>query len=189
MSVATLRVQHGGHVPDSQSGDSGSTPPTRSMYNSGMPSSSQVYIHDALVNQTIFFKLTNRKKHILLAQKAVRCFDVMASRLSVRQERESLIAQALNTTEGRQALSTAMVEPIRRAMDYQGIGRRLLQVDELPQGGMLTLSRPEFVGTIPIRQDIAILPVAPLRRIRPGCTYQEESNGDVSLTRPRRRRR
>jgi hypothetical protein len=29
-----------------------------------------------------------------------------------------------------------MVVPIRRALDYQGIGRRLLMVQELPEGGL-----------------------------------------------------
>ncbi len=53
---------------------------------------------------------------------------------SVNSERESLIAQALETPEGRVALAQAMVEPIRRALEYQAVGRKLLMVDELPQG-------------------------------------------------------
>lgn len=53
---------------------------------------------------------------------------------SVNEEREMLIAQALDTPEGRVALAQAMVEPIRRALEYQAVGRKLLMVDELPQG-------------------------------------------------------
>lgn len=53
---------------------------------------------------------------------------------SVNAERESLIAQALDTPQGRVALAQAMVEPIRRALEYQAVGRKLLMVDELPQG-------------------------------------------------------
>lgn len=53
---------------------------------------------------------------------------------SVNSERESLIAQALDTPQGRVALAQAMVEPIRRALEYQAVGRKLLMVDELPQG-------------------------------------------------------
>ena len=53
---------------------------------------------------------------------------------AVNAERETLIAQALDTPEGRVALAQAMVEPIRRALEYQAIGRKLLMVDELPQG-------------------------------------------------------
>src|SRR3990172_2901217 len=53
---------------------------------------------------------------------------------AVNQEPEMLIAQALESPEGRVALAQAMVEPIRRALEYQAVGRKLLMVDELPQG-------------------------------------------------------
>lgn len=57
------------------------------------------------------------------------------------QEKEALIAQALETPEGRTALAQAMVEPIRRALEYQAIGRKLLMVDELPQGALARYER------------------------------------------------
>lgn len=56
-------------------------------------------------------------------------------------EKEALIAQALDTGEGRVALAQAMVEPIRRALEYQAIGRKLLMVDELPQGALARYER------------------------------------------------
>lgn len=56
-------------------------------------------------------------------------------------EREALIAQALETDEGRLALAQAMVEPIRRALEYQAVGRKLLMVDELPQGALARYER------------------------------------------------
>lgn len=56
-------------------------------------------------------------------------------------EREALIAQALETDEGRVALAQAMVEPIRRALEYQAVGRKLLMVDELPQGALARYER------------------------------------------------
>jgi hypothetical protein len=49
-------------------------------------------------------------------------------------KRELLIAKALETPEGRVGLAQAMVEPIRRALEYQAVGRKLLMVDMLPQG-------------------------------------------------------
>ena len=52
------------------------------------------------------------------------------------KQREAVIAQALETPEGRVALAQAMVEPIKRALEYQAIGRKLLMVDELPQGAL-----------------------------------------------------
>ena len=57
------------------------------------------------------------------------------------QEKEMVIAQALNTDEGRTALAQAMVEPIRRALEYQAVGRKLLLVDELPQGALARYER------------------------------------------------
>ena len=51
-------------------------------------------------------------------------------------ERERLIAEALDTQEGRTVLAQCMVEPIRRALEYQAVSRRLLMVDELPMGAI-----------------------------------------------------
>jgi len=56
-------------------------------------------------------------------------------------QKEEIIAQALNTDEGRVALAQAMVEPIRRSLEYQAVGRKLLMVDELPQGALARYER------------------------------------------------
>lgn len=52
------------------------------------------------------------------------------------EQKEYLIAKALETDEGRAALASAMANPIRQSLDYQGIGRKLLMVDPLPQGAL-----------------------------------------------------
>jgi len=52
------------------------------------------------------------------------------------EEKEYLIAKALETEEGRVALAQAMANPIRTSLDYQGVGRKLLVVDPLPQGSL-----------------------------------------------------
>ena len=52
------------------------------------------------------------------------------------EEKEFLIARALETEEGRTALAQAMANPIRTSLDYQGVGRKLLVVDPLPQGSL-----------------------------------------------------
>ena len=51
-------------------------------------------------------------------------------------QKEEVIAQALATSEGRVALAQAMIEPIRRSLEYQAVGRKLLMVDDLPQGAL-----------------------------------------------------
>lgn len=57
------------------------------------------------------------------------------------EQKEMIIAQALNTDEGRTALAQAMVEPIRRSLEYMAVGRKLLLVDELPQGALARYER------------------------------------------------
>ena len=52
------------------------------------------------------------------------------------EQKEALIQEAMNTEEGRNALAQAMANPIRQSLDYQGIGRKLLVVDPLPQGAL-----------------------------------------------------
>jgi len=56
-------------------------------------------------------------------------------------QKEAVIAQALETDEGRVALAQSMVEPIRRSLEYQAVGRKLLMVDELPQGALARYER------------------------------------------------
>lgn len=65
----------------------------------------------------------------------------MFEKQNTNQERMELISQALDTDEGRVALAQAMVEPIRRALEYQAVGRKLLMVDELPQGALARYER------------------------------------------------
>jgi hypothetical protein len=47
------------------------------------------------------------------------------------EQKDELIRRALMTTEGKVALGQAMANPIRRNLDYQGVGRRVLVVDPL----------------------------------------------------------
>lgn len=55
--------------------------------------------------------------------------------------REMIIAQTLDTPEGRAALAKAMVEPIKESLMYQAIGQKLLKVEELPQGALARYER------------------------------------------------
>jgi hypothetical protein len=50
------------------------------------------------------------------------------------EQREAIIAMAVETPDGRSALAGAMVDPIKNALNYQGVIRKLVMVDELPQG-------------------------------------------------------
>lgn len=65
------------------------------------------------------------------------------------EQKEAIVAQALDTDEGRVAVAQAMVEPIRRSLEYQAVGRKLLLVDELPQGALARYERdPQAVASV-----------------------------------------
>jgi hypothetical protein len=51
-------------------------------------------------------------------------------------EKEALLSKALANERGRVALAQAMANPIRKNLDYQGVGRKALRVDPLPQGAL-----------------------------------------------------
>ena len=61
-----------------------------------------------------------------------------------------MIKQALMTQEGKIALGQAMANPIRRNLDYQGVGRKALVVDPLPQGALPVYDRDIDVGAVVI---------------------------------------
>jgi hypothetical protein len=63
-------------------------------------------------------------------------------------QKDSIIANAINTTEGKVALAQAMANPIRRNLDYQGIARRTLVIDPLPQGALPVYDRDIDVAAV-----------------------------------------
>jgi hypothetical protein len=62
--------------------------------------------------------------------------DELMSKQSINESKEIAIAEAMETSEGRVSLAQAMVDPIKIALEYQAIGRKVLMVDELPQGAL-----------------------------------------------------
>lgn len=71
------------------------------------------------------------------------------SALSVNQ-RDELIERAVMSHEGKIALAQAMANPIRKNLDYQGLARRALVVDPLPQGAYPTYERDIDVTAVVI---------------------------------------
>jgi len=65
-------------------------------------------------------------------------------------QRDEMIHQALSTSEGKIALGQAMANPIRRNLDYQGVGRKALVVDPLPQGALPIYDRDIDVSAVVI---------------------------------------
>lgn len=74
---------------------------------------------------------------------------VIASGPSLNDEqRDEMIKQALLTQEGKVALGQAMATPIRRNLDYAGVGRKALVVDPLPQGALPVYDRDIDVSAV-----------------------------------------
>lgn len=65
-------------------------------------------------------------------------------------QRDEMIHQALSSNQGKIALGQAMANPIRRNLDYQGVGRRALVVDPLPQGALPIYERDIDVSAVVI---------------------------------------
>jgi hypothetical protein len=104
------------------------------------------------------------------------------------EKRDELIARAIMTQDGKIALAQAMANPIRRNLDYQGIARRLLVIDPLPQGANPTYDRDIDVaatvissnGTGPESRVFGDRVVVP--------TFELFSNPTVRISEVRRRR-
>jgi hypothetical protein len=63
--------------------------------------------------------------------------------------KDNLVAQAIQTNEGKVALAQSMANPIRRNLDYHGIARRALVVDALQQGAIPVYDRDiDVVATV-----------------------------------------
>ncbi len=71
------------------------------------------------------------------------------SALSVNA-RDELIERAIMSHEGKIALAQAMANPIRKNLDYQGLARRGLVVDPLPQGALPVYDRDIDVAAVVI---------------------------------------
>jgi hypothetical protein len=57
------------------------------------------------------------------------------------EQRDELIKRALTSEDVKIALGQAMANPIRRNLDYMGVGRKVLVVDPLPQGALPVYDR------------------------------------------------
>jgi hypothetical protein len=103
-------------------------------------------------------------------------------------QRDALLSQALMTQEGKVALGQAMANPIRRNLDYQGVGRKALVVDPLPQGALPVYDKDIDVAAAVISSNGA----APESRVQGDRVMLPEleivSNPTVRIAEVKRRR-
>lgn len=72
------------------------------------------------------------------------------------QQRDEMVKQALMTPEGKISLGQAMALPIRRNLDYKGVGRRALVVDALPSGALPVYERDIDVAAFVVSSNGAV---------------------------------
>jgi hypothetical protein len=71
-------------------------------------------------------------------------------------EKEALLFKALSSERGKLALAQAMANPIRKNLDYQGVGRKALRVDPLPQGALAVYDKDIDVSAIVVSSNGAV---------------------------------
>ncbi len=72
------------------------------------------------------------------------------------EAKETLLTKAMQSERGKVALAQAMANPIRRNLDYQGVGRKALRVDPLPQGALPVYDKDIDVSAIVISSNGAV---------------------------------
>jgi hypothetical protein len=93
--------------------------------------------------------LTTLTKYASVLQEGLPANVSLAGQPSLNDaKRDELISRAIMTHEGKLALAQAMANPIRRNLDYQGIARRALVVDPLPQGSLPVYDRDIDVAAV-----------------------------------------
>lgn len=107
---------------------------------------------------------------------------------SDNEAKEALVHEAMESPEGRLAIAQAMVEPIKISLEYQAIGRKLLMVDELPQGALPRYERDVAVKSyvIPRRGKVPDMYVEAEELLVP--TFEIATNPSIKLNEIRARR-
>ena len=109
-------------------------------------------------------------------------------RKSDNEVKEALVHEAMESPDGRLAIAQAMVEPIKISLEYQAIGRKLLMVDELPQGALPRYERDIAVKSyvIPRRGKVPDMYVEAEELLVP--TFEIATNPSIKLNEIRARR-
>lgn len=71
-------------------------------------------------------------------------------------KQDELISRAMFTQEGKLALAQTMANPIRKNLDYHGVGRRALVVDALAQGALPTYELDIDVAAVVVSSNGAV---------------------------------
>lgn len=103
-------------------------------------------------------------------------------------QRDALIERAIFSPEGKIALAQAMATPIRKNLDYQGLARRALVVDPLPNGAVPIYDRDIDVAAYVVSSNGAVPESRVFGDRLTVPTFEIVSNPTVRISEVRRRR-
>ena len=93
--------------------------------------------------------VNNLAKYASVVQNHMSANQSLAGKPSYsEQQKDEMVKRALLSTEGKIALGQAMALPIRKNLDYQGVARRALVVDPLPNGALAVYDRDIDVAAV-----------------------------------------
>lgn len=94
-----------------------------------------------------------------------------------RSRMEDLLSEMMRSSFAQDRIANMMAAPLRVPMDYSHVGRRLVHVEHIPamdvavydhdimhvdietsNGHACSVSEPRFVGRMPVRRDVEVLP-------------------------------
>ena len=104
------------------------------------------------------------------------------------EQKMQLIGQYINTPEGRAKLAASMQQPLRNRRDYTSVGRKAVQVEQLPDGALPVYDKdPEVTAYVIGEEGENILAVTKPRRVV-FPLFEVASNPEIPLTQIRERR-
>lgn len=112
----------------------------------------------------------------------------MSRDANLDSQRDELIKQALLSQDGKVALAQAMANPIRKNLDFMGVGRKALVVDPLPQGALPTYDRDIDVAALVISSNGSVPESRVFGDRVTVPTFEIASNPTVKISEVKRRR-
>lgn len=104
------------------------------------------------------------------------------------EQRDEMISRALLSSDGKIALGQAMANPIRRNLDYQGVGRKAVVVDPLSQGTLPVYERDIDVSAVIVSSNGAVPESRVFGDRATVPTFELVANPTVRISEVRRRR-
>ncbi|PZP08774.1 MAG: hypothetical protein DI607_12895, partial [Sphingomonas hengshuiensis] len=72
-------------------------------------------------------------------------------------EKQQTLTRMMATQQGRRRIAASVVGPLRKIRDYTAVGRRALQIDELPDGALPIYDIDPDVGAFFVNEEAMLI--------------------------------